>query len=101
MEQLKTKDVKELFDAILSLETREECYAFFEDACTVKEILEIAQRLRAAKMLSRGENYAEVGRVTGMSTATISRVKKCLDYGKGGYALALARLDKGENETDE
>lgn len=101
MEHLRTKDVARLFDAILSLETREECYAFFEDACTVKEILDIAQRLRAAEMLARGENYGEVARATGMSTATISRVKKCLDYGKGGYALALARLDKGEEEPNE
>ena len=100
MEHLRNKEVEMLFDAILSLKTREECYAFFEDACTVKEILDIAQRLRAADMLSRGENYVEVGRATGMSTATISRVKKCLDYGRGGYALVLERLTKGENKDD-
>ena len=100
MEHLRNKEVEQLFDAILSLETREECYAFFEDACTVKEILDIAQRLRAAEMLSRGENYVEVGRQTGMSTATISRVKKCLDYGRGGYALVLSRLAKGENNDE-
>ncbi len=98
MEHLRTEEVEELFDAILSLQTREECYAFFEDACTVKEILDIAQRLRAAKMLSRGENYVEVVRETGMSTATISRVKKCLDYGRGGYALVLERLSEGEKK---
>lgn len=98
MEHLRTEEVEQLFDAILSLETREECYAFFEDACTVKEILDIAQRLKAAKMLSRGENYVEVVRETGMSTATISRVKKCIDYGKGGYALVLARLSEGEKK---
>ena len=101
MEHLRKQEVQQLFDAILSLETREECYAFFEDACTVKEILDIAQRLRAAKMLAAGENYVEVGRATGMSTATISRVKKCLDYGKGGYALVLKRLGEGENESNE
>ena len=98
MDHLRTEEVEQLFDAILSLETREECYAFFEDACTVKEILDIAQRLKAAKMLSRGENYVEVVRETGMSTATISRVKKCIDYGKGGYALVLARLSEGEKK---
>lgn len=101
MEHLRNREVEQLFDAILSLKTREECYAFFEDACTVKEILDIAQRLQAAKMLSRGENYVEVGRQTGMSTATISRVKKCLDYGRGGYALVLERLREGENNEDE
>ena len=100
MKPLHNPDVDALFDAILSLKDRDECYAFFEDACTVKEILDIAQRLYAAKMLSRGENYVEVGRATGMSTATISRVKKCLDYGKGGYALVLERLAKGENKDD-
>ena len=92
MKPLHNSDVDALFEAILSLQSVEECYAFFEDACTVKEILDIAQRLRAAKMLAAGENYVEVGRATGMSTATISRVKKCLDYGKGGYALVLGRL---------
>lgn len=102
MEHLRNKkEVAELFDAILSLQTQEECFAFFEDACTVKEILDIAQRLRAAKMLSRGENYVEVGRETGMSTATISRVKKCLDYGKGGYALVLSRTVKGDHNENK
>ncbi len=101
MEHLRNREVERLFDAILSLKTREECYAFFEDACTVKEILDIAQRLRAAEMLSRGENYVEVGRETGMSTATISRVKKCLDYGRGGYALVLERLSQGEKNENE
>ncbi len=93
MEKLHTKDVDTLFKAILSLETVEECYKFFEDACTVKEILEIAQRLRAAKMLRSGANYTEVCKETGMSTATISRVSKCLEYGGGGYSIVLERLD--------
>lgn len=101
MEHLRNEEVAQLFDAILSLNTREECYAFFEDACTVKEILDIAQRLQAARMLSRGENYVEVVRQTGMSTATISRVKKCLDYGRGGYALVLERLSQGEKNENE
>lgn len=96
MEKLHTKDVDALFEAILSLETLDECYKFFEDACTVKEILEIAQRLKAAKMLRAGKNYIEVCSETGMSSATISRVSKCLEYGAGGYGLALDRL--GEKE---
>lgn len=99
MERLHNKDVDRLFEAILSLETVEECYSFFEDACTVKEIQDIAQRLKAAAMLRDGENYTVVSRETGMSTATISRVNKCLSYGGGGYQTVLERLEKkGEDK---
>ena len=98
MEKLHTKDVDNLFSAILSLETIDECYKFFEDALTVKEILDVAQRLKAAKMLKDGENYAVIGKETGMSTATISRVSKCLEYGSGGYDIVLERLEKKEND---
>ena len=76
MEKLHTRDTDDLFRAILTLENIDECYKFFEDVCTVKEIKEISQRLKAAKMLKNGENYAVVGKETGMSTATISRVNK-------------------------
>ena len=99
MKPLHNSDVDALFEAILSLETAEECYAFFEDACTVKEILDISQRLKAAKMLSAGANYADISRETGMSTATISRVNKCLEYGAGGYRLAITRT--GSTDTME
>lgn len=92
MKKLHNKDVDTLFEAILSLKTVEECYTFFEDACTIKEIIEIAQRLKAAKMLREGVNYAEISKETGMSTATISRVNKCLEYGNGGYNTVLDRL---------
>ncbi len=94
MKKLKNKDVDALFKAILSLETVEECYSFFEDACTIKEIIEIAQRLKAAKMLRAGVNYADISKETGMSTATISRVNKCLEYGNGGYNIVLDRLNE-------
>ncbi len=94
MEQLHTSQVDELFEAILTLRTAEECYRFFEDACTVKEILEIAQRFKTARMLAAGANYAEINRETGCSTATISRVRRCLEYGKGGYRTAIDRMDK-------
>ena len=94
MKQLQTEEVKALFEAILSLETVEECYSFFEDACTVKEILDVAQRLKAAKMLKNGESYAAVCKETGMSSATVSRVNRCLEYGGGGYALVLERSEK-------
>ena len=94
MEKLHTKDVDALFDAILSLKTLDECYSFFEDACTIKEILDIAQRLKAAKMLKAGKNYVEVCAETGMSSATISRVSRCLEYGAGGYELVIGRTEK-------
>ena len=94
MKKLHNKDVDALFEAILSLKTVEECYSFFEDACTIKEIIEIAQRLKAAKMLRNGVNYAEISKETGMSTATISRVNKCLEYGNGGYNIVLDRLNE-------
>ena len=87
-------DVAALFDAILSLKNREECYAFFEDVCTVKEMLDISQRLKAAKMLASGAVYADISAETGMSTATISRVSKCLEKGSGGYKTVLARQSK-------
>ncbi|MGM9646361.1 MAG: YerC/YecD family TrpR-related protein [Eubacteriales bacterium] len=94
MKKLHTEEVDTLFKAILSLETVEECYNFFEDVCTVKEIIDIAQRLKAAKMLKDGANYTQIAEATGMSTATISRVNKCLEYGNGGYDTVLSRIDK-------
>ena len=96
MSKLQNKDIDRLFEAILTLESVEECYNFFEDACTVKELLDIAQRLKAAEMLKNGENYNVVSKETGMSTATISRVSKCLEYGSGGYDIVLERLEKEE-----
>lgn len=87
--------IDRLFDTILSLKTREECYMFFEDACTVKEMLDIAQRLEVAKMLADKQSYAQIAKETGMSTATISRVSRCLMYGAGGYHLALERMGEG------
>ena len=91
-----TEEVKELFEAILVLEDPEECRAFFEDVCTVKEIREIAQRLKVAKLLRKKTNYASINAQTGVSSATISRVSRCLEYGSGGYALVLDRLEGGD-----
>ena len=99
MKPLHNPDVDALFDAILSLRDRDECYAFFEDACTVKEILDISQRLKAAGMLASGANYADISRETGMSTATISRVSKCLEYGAGGYKTVLERRTPPPSEN--
>ena len=96
MEKINTPEVDALFDAILKLSTREECYRFFEDALTEKEILDVAQRLKAAKMLRSGSSYTEVCAATGMSTATISRVSKALDHGAGGYHLILDRMEESD-----
>ena len=93
-----SNDVKELFEAILSLRNEEECSAFFEDVCTVKELCDIAQRLRAAKLLKSGASYTEISLATGMSTATISRVNRCLAYGAGGYKTVIERTEGSKNE---
>lgn len=100
MKKLHTKDVDALFEAILSLKDIDECYKFFEDACTVKEILDIAQRLKAARMLKAGKNYVEVCTETGMSSATVSRVSRCLEYGDGGYELVIGRTEGYSGGTE-
>lgn len=82
------------YEAVLSLRTAEECRMFFEDVCTIKELQAMAQRFQVAGCLESGQNYLEVGAVTGASSATISRVSKCLNYGDGGYRTALERLKK-------
>lgn len=89
-----TAAVDNLFDAILQLETREECYKFFEDVCTINEILSFAQRLEVARMLLAGNTYLEISDVTGASTATISRVNRSLTYGADGYKIVFERLQK-------
>ena len=85
-------NVKLLFDAILTLETEEDCLAFFEDLCTVKELTEMSRRLRAAQLLDNNTIYTDIAEQTGLSTATISRVNRCLKYGSDGYTRVLARL---------
>ena len=92
MNYLHSQDIDNLFKAILTLETVEECYNFFEDACTIKEILEISQRFQVAGLLKKGVSYAQISKETGASTATISRVNRCLTYGSDGYNTVLARL---------
>ena len=83
-----------LFDAILTLDTREECYRFFEDLCTVKEISDMAQRLEAAKMLLDGKTYEQIVRSAEISTATISRINRCIQYGEGGYRDTIEKAQK-------
>lgn len=97
-ERLKSPATDELFDAILKLRNVDECYAFFEDLCTINEIKAMAQRLAVAEKLDAGEHYSDIADETGASTATISRVKRCLYYGADGYRLALDRLEEGRDK---
>ena len=92
--------VEYLFRGILSLETMEDCRAFFEDLCTVKEITEMSRRLEAARMLDESKVYTEIAEETGLSTATISRVNRCLKYGSDGYARVLSRLVEKTHEEE-
>ncbi len=99
MEKTDSKAVQRLFEAVLQLKTVEECAAFFEDICTIKEVQDISQRLQVAEMLHAGKNYQEVSRLTGASTATICRVNKCLLYGSGGYRTAIQRAKEEEEKA--
>ena len=97
MQSLRSESLDRLFKALKTLETQDEFYAFFEDICTIKEMQDMAQRLDTAVLLDKGENYQSVSKQVGISTATICRVSKCLNYGSGGYRLALDRLkEEGE-----
>lgn len=90
--KLKRKDIDELFKAILLLENEEECYRFFEDICTINELHAISQRFQVAKLLSEKKTYGEIEELTKASTATISRINKCLLYGADGYNIILERF---------
>lgn len=87
---------EKLYQAILTLKSPEECADFFDDICTVQEIEAIAQRFEVARLLSEGKSYIDINKATGASTATICRVSKCLNYGEGGYKVALERLEVEE-----
>ena len=89
MENFSIEKFDEFFNAILKLESVEDCRKFFEDVCTIKEMQDISQRLEVARLLKEGLNYQSVSKETGASTATISRVNKCLNYGSGGYSLVI------------
>ncbi len=99
--KLKDELTDQLVKAVLLLQTEEECYQFFEDVCTVGEIKALAQRLEVAGMLKRQHTYEEIVERTGASTATISRVKRCLYYGADGYKLVLARLEEADAQGDK
>jgi len=94
MKNIHTESTKEFFKALLLLENEEDCRNFFEDICTVKELQDISQRLQVARMLDEGKSYQVVSKETGASTATISRVNRCLVYGSGGYKSILDKLEE-------
>ena len=91
---LKTDSVDHLFDAILCLKDKEECYTFFEDVCTVNELLSLSQRFEVAKMLREQKTYLDIAEKTGASTATISRVNRSLNYGNDGYDMVFKRMEQ-------
>lgn len=91
--KLESIDMDFLFEAILSLKNKEECYCFFEDLCTINEIKALEQRLQVAKMLKQGKTYNDIAHITGASTATISRVNRALNYGSEGYNLIFERVE--------
>ena len=92
IDKIKSENMDTLFEAILCLNDVDECYKFFEDIATINELKSLAQRMQVAKMLKEKKVYTEIAEATGASTATISRVNKCLNYGEEGYNLVLNRL---------
>ena len=94
---LKNPATNALFEAILSLNDMDECYSFFEDLCTMKELADMAQRLEAAKMLLEGKTYEQIVKSVEISTATISRINRCIQYGNGGYEQVIKRVEGKEN----
>ena len=92
MHKLDKERLQRLYKAVLSLETEEECAAFFEDVCTIQETEAIAQRIEVACQLSKGKSYVDINKSTGASTATICRVSRCLNYGSGGYKTVIERM---------
>ena len=93
-DKIKTDAVDHLFDAVLTLKTKEDCYRFFEDVCTINEILSISQRYEVASLLKDKKTYLDIAQATGASTATISRVNRSLNYGSDGYEMVFERLNK-------
>ena len=96
MVNLQSASIDRLFEAILNLKTTEDCYKFFEDICTIKELQDMAQRLDVAFLLTDGINYQKISQEVNVSTATISRVSKCLNYGSGGYRTAIEQINNNK-----
>ena len=99
--KIHTEAVDHLFEAVLCLENKEECYTFFEDICTINELLSLSQRFEVAKMLREHKTYLEIADKTGASTATISRVNRSLNYGNDGYDMVFERIGMGSEEDNK
>lgn len=99
--KLNTDSVRHLFEAVLTLESIDECYDFFEDVCTINELLSLSQRYEVAMMLREKKTYLEIAEKTGASTATISRVNRSLNYGNDGYDMVFERLGKETKDSSE
>ena len=97
--KLHSEAVDQLFEAILCLKNKEECYTFFEDVCTINELLSLSQRFEVAKMLREKRTYLEISEKTGASTATISRVNRSLSYGNDGYEMVFERMERKKNSV--
>ncbi len=100
-ERIQSEQIEDLANAMVLLDSREDMYHFFEDVLTIHELQAISQRLAVARLLQRKVTYQEIAERTGASTATISRVNRCLSYGAGGYSTVLTKLDKLEQENGE
>lgn len=98
--KIRTEAVNHLFDGILSLENREECYTFFEDVCTINELLSLSQRFEVARMLREQKTYLDIADKTGASTATISRVNRSLNYGNDGYDMVFSRIEFEDTQKE-
>ena len=98
--KIRTEAVDHLFDAVMQLKDKEECYIFFEDLCTVNEIISLSQRFEVATMLRNKNTYLEIAEKTGASTATISRVNRSLNYGNDGFDMVLERLSNARTQSD-
>ena len=98
--KIKSKELDLFFKAILKLDNIEECYKFFEDVATINEVKALAQRLHVATLLKEKNTYSEIAEITGASTATISRVNRCLNYGRDGYNLVLEKLKDSIDENN-
>ena len=97
--KIRTEAVDELFEAILCLKDKEECYTFFEDVCTINELLSLSQRFEVAKMLMDKRTYLDISEKTGASTATISRVNRSLNYGNDGYDMVFKRMEEKKEQN--
>ena len=99
--KIRTEAVDSLFEAVLSMKNKEECYIFFEDICTINELLSLSQRFEVAKMLREQNTYLEIAEKTGASTATISRVNRSLNYGNDGYDMVFERINMADPNKKE